>query len=146
MEQQQQIIREQDEQLNLVGQSIGRLKEMGTMIGMLAVLYMLARYDIKRESSRNIFEGDAAENCSKLNPRSQTYYLHGTHLSSRIKARQVRSIPPGFYSDTFLISPNPHPDPYPNPYLNYTPMCRVTIRLPFHFWGVCTTSSLVDGL
>ena len=33
MTQQQQIMREQDEQLNIVGQSIGRLKEIGTAIG-----------------------------------------------------------------------------------------------------------------
>lgn len=33
MTQQQQIMREQDEQLNIVGQSIGRLKQIGTAIG-----------------------------------------------------------------------------------------------------------------
>lgn len=33
MGQQQQIMREQDEQLSLVGKSIGRLKEIGTLIG-----------------------------------------------------------------------------------------------------------------
>ena len=33
MGEQQQIMREQDEQLNVVGQSIGRLKEIGALIG-----------------------------------------------------------------------------------------------------------------
>ena len=64
MGQQQQIMREQDEQLSLVGKSIGRLKEIGTLIGWfgysflrLYVLFMLLARVFVRMFSHDVLFG-----------------------------------------------------------------------------------------